>query len=86
MDESAMEKFPTKTEYAALDKADDPNKPVIDLYEATKNMVAIVTLGQGSDHGLVVIKKTNSPDHPIGLIYKSIAMLMKKKKAQECKC
>ena len=50
-----MENFPTRTKYAALDKADDANKPVIDLYKANKKIVAIMTLGQMSDHGLAVI-------------------------------
>ena len=40
-------------------------------------------LGQWSDHGLAVIKKTKSPDHRNGLIYKSIAMLMKKNKHKD---
>ena len=42
-----------------------------------------MTLGQGSAHGLVAIKKTKSHDYPNGLIYKLIAMLMKKNKPKE---
>ena len=46
-------------------------------------MCASMTLGKGSDYGLAVIKKTKSPDHPNGLLYKTIAMLMKKSKPSD---
>ena len=40
-----MANCPTKIEYTALDKADDANKPMIDLYKAKRKMVVIMTLG-----------------------------------------
>ena len=83
LDETAIVNFPTKAAYTALDKADDVNKPAIGLYQSNKNMVAIMTLGQGSDHGLAVIKKTKSVDHLNGLLHRSIVMLMKKNKSKD---
>ena len=43
-------------------------------------MVATIVLGQASDHGLVVVKKTKTTDNPSGFAWKSIDAMKKKSK------
>ena len=54
-DEAVMVGYPTKAECVVLDQADLANKSSISFYKANKMICIIMTLGQGSDHGLVVI-------------------------------
>lgn len=49
-DESEMAACPTKAAYTALDKTLATDADAITLYKANKKFMAIMTLGQGSDH------------------------------------
>ena len=83
MDELVMAGCPTKAEYVTLDQGDEDNKSKISIYKANRRMCIIMTLGQGINHGLAVIKKTKWPDHPNGLLHKAIVILMKKNKPSD---
>ena len=70
---NAMEAFimatcPTKSEFEMIDLAtnDAIKKALRKIYNANKRMMAIMTLGMESSHGLMVIQKTKSPDFPQG--------------------
>lgn len=84
MDKVAMANCPTKSEYDALgsNPTGDALKKAV-LYRQNKRMCAILTLGQGSNHGLAVIKKTVSDDFPQGKAYRIIEMLMAKNKPKD---
>ena len=83
MDEVEMRNCPTKTAYAALDLTQSPGKEQGALYKANKRMCAIITLGQGSDHGLTMMKKTKTPDQPNGVAWKFAEMAAKKNKPKD---
>ena len=83
LDESEMANRPTKAAFTLLDKTNAAKKQAVDLYKANKRMVAIMTLGQGSDHELTVIKKTKKVDHPAGVLHRAITMLKKKNKPND---
>ena len=84
MDEVEMANCPTKTEYGAIiDKTANPGLAKAMLYKANKRMCAIITLGQGSDHGLALMEKTKETDFPQGLAWKFVDAAMKKNKPND---
>ena len=84
MDETEMNNCPTRTQYVAIsDKTVTPGLEQATLYKANKRICAIITLGQGSDHGLAMMEKTKSPDFPQGLAWKFVNAAMKKNKPND---
>ena len=83
MDKKKMEDCPTLTEYEALDSSKPDDKKKEELFNANRRMCAIMVLGQDSDHGLAVIEKTKTDDHPHGLAYKAVATLKAKYKPKD---
>ena len=55
-------------------------KKKLRLYKDNKKLVVIMVLGQGSDHGLAVIKKTKSTDYPSRFAWRIVGMMMKRNK------
>ena len=73
---------PTKTEFDAfaVGTTDPTELAKIKLYKANKRKCTIITLGQKSDYGMLVIKKTKTKDFPQGVAYRIIEILKKKNK------
>lgn len=63
--EAKMQRLPTVTEYGSLDENTNAGK--IKLYKWNQEILAIITLGQGSDHAMASIDKTKTDDHPQGI-------------------
>jgi len=80
MDKVAMRACPTKTAYVALDQTTSPGKKKGALFKANKRMCAIITLGQGSDHGLNMMKIMKTPDQPNGVAWEFAQIAAKKNK------
>ena len=80
-DKTTMANCPKKSEFDILmgqsTKTDD-DKEKINLYKQNRRMCAILKLGQESDHGLAIVKKSVSVDHPNGLAWKIVQHLMDK--------
>ena len=82
---TAMADCPPKSEFNAL----QPNTTDLDekrkgkLYLANKRILAIMTLGMTSSHGLAVIQKTVSTDFPQGKAYCVIEILKQKCKPSD---
>eukprot|EP00970_Alexandrium_tamarense_P017649 scaffold10388_cov100-Alexandrium_tamarense.AAC.1 len=76
-----MANCPKKSEFDILmgqaTKTDD-DKEKINLYKQNRRMCAILKLGQESDHGLAIVKKSVSVDHPNGLAWKIVKHLTDK--------
>ena len=53
------------------------------MCKENKKLVAIMVLGQGSDHGLTVIKKPKSTDYPSELAWRTVRMMMKRNKPKD---
>jgi hypothetical protein len=70
----------TKSEFDALQptSTDLDEKRKRKLYLANKHILAIMTLGMTSSHGLAVIQKTVSTDFPQGKAYRVIEILKQK--------
>jgi len=84
MDEIEMATCPTKTQFVAISSNTvSPGLQLAMLYKANNRICAIITLGQGSDHGLALIDKTKSPDYPQGLAWKFVKAAMKKNKPND---
>lgn len=83
MDETMMANCPTKSEYDALDLTSDDGKEKARLWKINKRAMAVITLGQESDHGLAMVDKTKSREHPHGKAHKVVEMLMKKNKPSD---
>ena len=69
---------PTKAEYDALETTDASDIQKAMLYCQNKRACAIMVLGQTSDHGLAIVTKTKSDDHPRGLAFE-VTETMKRK-------
>ena len=67
--ETKMRDLPTLQQYTSLDEATNATR--IQLYKNNQEMMAIMTLGQNSDHGMAAINKTKSADHPQGIAWKA---------------
>ncbi len=70
MDKTAMANCPTKSEYANLKtSSDDGDKKKVKLYEQNKKAcgIMVMVMGQKTDHGLAMIEKTKTDDHPHGI-------------------
>ena len=72
IDRVAMCNCPTKAEYDALETTYASVIQKAMLYLQNKRAYAIMVLGQTSDHGLAIITKTKTVDHPHGLAYEFI--------------
>ncbi len=85
MDLTAMADCPTKSEFDALQPItnDLDEKCKRKLYLANKRILAIMTLGMTSSHGLAVIQKTVSMDFPQGKAYRVIEILKQKCKPSD---
>jgi hypothetical protein len=73
MGETEMRNMPTKSVYSAIAGRNTTSSPYspdeekqIDLYKQNIKMCSIFTLGQTSNHGVMVLVKTNSNDYPHG--------------------
>lgn len=80
LEESKMTDLPTKSEYESLDPSDQSNAGRIAKYKANKRVVAILTLGQKSAHGLATINKTKVGGHSAGVVWKVMKLWEKKYK------
>ena len=84
MDETAMATCPTKSEYDNIKtSADADNKKLVKLFEQNKKACAIMVMGQKSNHGLAMIKKTKTDDYPHGIAWKAIATMKRKNKPKD---
>ena len=77
MDLTAMADCPTKSEFDALQPitTDPDEKRKRKLYLANKRILAIMTLGMTSSHGLAMIQKTVSTGFLQGKAYRVIEIL-----------
>ena len=79
-DESEMTACPTKTEYVVLDKL-AVNVSVaakVKLWKSNAKLMATVVMGQQSDHGMAMVKKTKSADFSSGQAWKVLKAMRKK--------
>ena len=53
------------------------------MFNQNKITIPIMVLGQGSYHGLAVVKKTRLTDHPSGLAWRNLDMMIKKNKPRD---
>ena len=83
LDATKMLNCPTKSEYDALGTTDPNDIAKAKLYKANKQIHAIITLGQKTDHGLVVIYTTKSKDFSQGKVYRVLEMLRAKNKPKD---
>ena len=84
MDENAIATCPTKTEYEAIKNSTDANEmKLVKLYQQNKKACAIIVMGQKSNHGLAMINKTKTDDHPHGIAWKAIATMKRKNKPKD---
>ncbi len=65
-DELKMMGLPKKSEFELLDLTKQDEKELANLYNANKRMCALIVLGQDSDHGLAMMKRTSTSDNPHG--------------------
>ena len=82
LDKTEMANCPTKAAYNLINKAtkDAGKKRLLSQYRQNAKLAAIIVLGQVSDHGLAVVKKTKTTDNPSGFAWKSIDAMKKKSK------
>ncbi len=78
IDRVAMRNCPTKAEYDDLGTTNASDIQKAMLYCHNKGVCAIMVLGQTSDHGLEIVTKTKSDDHPHGLAFE-VSETMKQK-------
>ena len=80
MDKTLMTDCPTKSEFDLLQPTttDLDEKHKRKLYLANKCILAIMTLGMTTSHGLAVIQKTVSTDFPQGKAFRVIEILKQK--------
>ena len=73
---------PTKVEFDAISlmMMDAEELAKLKLYKVNKRICTIITLGQKSDYGMSVVKKTKSKDFSQGMAYRIIKILKKKNK------
>ena len=83
IDRSAMANCPTKAEYDLLGTTDVADIQKAMLYRQNKRACAIMVLGQTSDHGLAIITKTKTADHPHGLAFEFIETMKRKNKPKD---
>jgi hypothetical protein len=85
MDSTAMITFLTKSELDALQPTtvDLHKQCKRKLYLANMRILAIMTLGMTSSHGLAVIQKTGNSDFPQGKAYRVIVILKHKCKLSD---
>ena len=66
-EEAVMAKLVTRSQYdSIINKTMGARKQAADLYNANKQMCALIVLGQDSDHGLAMMNKTTLTNHPHG--------------------
>ena len=82
-DVAKMAKLPKKSEYDTLDLSKDPDKELAALYNANKQMCALIVLAQDSDHGLAMIQKTTTKDHPHGNAYQFMKLCTNKNRPED---
>ena len=80
-----MAECPTKAEFDAISSTttDPVELAKLKLYKANKRICAIIVLGQKSDYGISVVKKTKSKDFPQGVAYRIIEILKKRNKPSD---
>jgi hypothetical protein len=85
LDPIAMTGCPTKSEFDLLQPTttDLDEKHKRKLYLANKRILAIMTLGMTTSHGLAVIQKTVSTDFPQGKAFRVIEILKQKCKPSD---
>ena len=83
MDETDMANCPTKSEYTVLDLTIADGKVNAKLYKQNKRICAIMVIGQGSDHGLAVIQKMKTTDHPHWMAWKIVVAMKNKNKPKD---
>ena len=83
IDRSAMANCPTKSEYDGLGTTDANDIQKAMLYRQNKRACAIIVLGQTSDHGLAIIAKTKTSDHPHGLAHEFVETMKRKNKPKD---
>ena len=90
MDETEMRNMPTKTVYSAIvgrNTTTSPHSPdeerQIDLYRQNMKMCSVFTLGQTSNHGVMVLVETKSDDYPHGKVWTAFRTLDKKFKPKD---
>jgi hypothetical protein len=59
-------------EFVAIDITRPENQMLVDLYKANKKRCAIIELGQGKSHGMVLISRTKPDDYPNGFAWECI--------------
>ena len=77
--ESEMRQCPNKTEYLAIDPATtDPDEITKrKLWKGNAKLMATIVIGQQSDHGMVMVKKTKCADFPSRLAWKVLEVMQK---------
>ena len=90
LDETTMARMPTKSVYEATNGRDTTANPwspdekkLISLWEQNKKMSSIFTLGQNSNHGIMVLVETKSDEYPHGKIWTAFRTLDKKYKPKD---
>ncbi len=85
LDATSMRGCPTKSEFDLLQPTttDLDEKHKRKLYLANKRILAIMTLGMTTSHGLAVIQKTVSTDFPQGKAFRVIEILKQKCKPSD---
>ena len=58
LDPDLMMNCPTWSEFSVLDITKPENQQLVELYWANKKLCAIITVGQGKSHGMVLLRKT----------------------------
>ena len=82
LDDTEKVACPTKTVYQGIHKTtrDANKKKQLSLYRWNVKLVAIIVLGQASDHGLAGVDKTKTTDSPRGFAWKALDAMKKKRK------
>ena len=84
MDKTIMATCLTKSEHDGLiNSNDDGDKKLAKLYRQNKRACAIMVIRQKTNHGLAMIEKTKSTDHPHGLAWKAIETMKCKNKPND---
>jgi hypothetical protein len=83
LDPVLMGNCPTKLEFAVIDITNPTNMPLVELYKVNKKLCAIIALGQGKSHGIVLLGKTKNNDFPNGLAYEFVGKAKKANKPSD---
>ena len=78
-----MANCPTKLEFAEIDITNPTNMPLMELYKTNKRLCANIALGQGKNHRIALLGKTNNNDHPNGLAYEFVVKAKKTNKPSD---